>query len=91
MAGVQIAELKREVKDLKREVTRSHSIIDDEAEARHKLIADLESMAEEAEVLEKSRTVFRDQNTTLRDQNKVLWELVDALTLSLRHIAREGA
>jgi len=92
----QNTELKDEVDLLKREVTRSHSIIDEKQEEIGKLVADLQSvvesevvLAEEAQVLEKSRNIFRDQNKTLRDQNKTLVELVDALALSLRHIAQE--
>ena len=141
----QIMDLNEEVEDLKREVTRSHSIIDEKQDeirdlqdqivltnkehhdfrvatleeyqeniARKeeeiekevtrsdsaefeveklqdeigKLVADLQSMveseiklAEHVEFLEKSRNIFRDQNKTLR-------ELVDALTVSLRHITQ---
>ena len=62
----QNTELKDEGDLLKREVTRSHSRIDDGIEARHKLIADLQTMAEEADEIErlKSDNEFLDRQLT---------------------------
>jgi len=62
----QNTELKDEVDLLKREVTRSHSIIDEKQEEIGKLIADLQTMAEEADEIErlKSDNEFLDRQLT---------------------------
>ena len=81
MSGEQMGDLVRVREAMRGQIMDLNEEVEDLKRSKIKLV-------ENAEVLEKSRNIFRDQNKTLRDQNKALRELVDALTVSLRHITQ---